>query len=74
MHKKLGLQPGWGGATRLTRLVGPQTALFWIKILKDIFFCFDSFLKKIVKIFICRTDPAVYNGLIFEFDFNICDI
>ncbi|XP_038057723.1 ethylmalonyl-CoA decarboxylase-like isoform X2 [Patiria miniata] len=27
IHARMGLSPGWGGGTRLVRLVGPQTAL-----------------------------------------------
>ena len=30
VHKKMALQPGWGGAARLTRLVGGQTALYML--------------------------------------------
>jgi len=53
VHKKLGLQPGWGGATRLTRLVGPQTALYMLSTAKilsaeeliDFGFCAPEIVK-----------------------------
>ena len=28
LHKRMGLVPGWGGTTRLCRIVGPKKALF----------------------------------------------
>ena len=66
VHKKIALQPGWGGAARLTSLLGPQSALYMLLTAKP----FDA--EELINIRFCA--PEIVNDIDLWLDKHVLSI